>query len=118
MEKRFQVRIETGSAMIIPCRQCEHWPEEHDHEGCEACQGNVSTGMPVMKVCDKYQGYDSLADIQDRNEMWIEVILGDEGIIVDVYNNDEDSMADCIATGAHTWNELELTQPLNMVEGE
>lgn len=43
-------------------------------------------------------------------ELWVEVILNPEGIIVDVYRNDEDDMADCMATGCHTWNELGLMQ--------
>jgi calcineurin-like phosphoesterase len=45
-------------------------------------------------------------------EMWVEVVLTSEGIIVDVYRNDDDDMADCMATGAHTWDELELAAPL------
>jgi len=44
-------------------------------------------------------------------DVWVEVILTDEGIIIDVYRNDEDAMADCITTIGHTWNELELVQP-------
>jgi hypothetical protein len=50
-------------------------------------------------------------------EMWVEVVLTSEGIIVDVYRNDDDDMADCMATGAHTWDELELTAPLNYEDG-
>ena len=48
---------------------------------------------------------------EDTFGLWIEVILNPEGIIVDVYHHDEDDMADCMATGCHTWDELGLIQP-------
>ena len=50
-------------------------------------------------------------DLGDSPEhLWVEVILTHEGIIVDVYRYDNDDMADCMTTGARTWNELGLMQ--------
>ena len=55
-------------------------------------------------------------DLGDSPEhLWVEVILTHEGIIVDVYRYDNDDMADCMATGGRTWNELGLMQ---WAEGE
>jgi len=54
---------------------------------------------------------DVIFECDSSEELWVEVVLNPEGIIVDVYRNDDDDMADCIATGCHTWNELGLISP-------
>jgi len=54
---------------------------------------------------------DVIFDCDSSEKLWVEVVLNPEGIIVDVYRNDDDDMADCIATGCHTWNEMGLISP-------
>ena len=54
---------------------------------------------------------DVIFDCDSSEKLWVEVVLNPEGIIVDVYRNDDDDMADCIATGCHTWNEIGLMPP-------